>query len=145
MIKRITFATGAFALLSACASTPTLDGKWVLNGPTPRPSFVSSLIALDFHPGSTVTMTYSPAMPMFAPIAAGAGVKMELKPQIETDPYDDLGNGEIRITSKSKANTFCVDVKRDLLYLTPVAATRNSAIDAQIAAHETATVFRRAQ
>lgn len=148
MITRAASPLIALALLTACAATPTLQGKWVLNGPTPRPSMFSSFIALDFHPGNTVTLTYTPSLPMFAPIAASAGMNMNkyLKPQSETDRYDDLGNGEIRVTMGAKAQNFRVAIKGGLLYFTPVApSSGDSQADALIAASLPTSVFRRAQ
>lgn len=139
----------SFMLITACAPTPTLQGKWVLNGPTPRPSLISSnLLALEFENGRSVTMTYTPAVPMFAPIAASAGADESkyLKPQRQTYPYDDLGHGEIRVVMGSQAQNFRVEIKSGLLYFTPVAASSgNSQADALIAASQPTTVFRRGQ
>lgn len=142
-------ALAALVVLAACAPTPTLQGRWVLNGPTPRPSMLSSkLLALDFENGHSVAMTYTPAIPMFAPIAASAGADESkyLKPRTETYPYDDLGHGEIRVTMQSQAQNFRVSIKSGLLYFTPVAASSgDSQVDALMASSEPTIVFRRAQ
>lgn len=70
-----------------------------------------------FVSDGTVHVKYQPGMPVFSGSMSPAYIMALMKPKNEVLPYDDLGNGKLRVTYGAQAVTYSYEISNDKLYI----------------------------
>ncbi len=80
-----------------------------------------------FDSDGTAHIKYQQGMPLYSGMMSSATIMALMKPKNETLPYDDLGNGKLRVTYGAEAVTYTYEITHDKLYITPPAEIGSAA------------------
>gem|GEM_PF-5368895 len=80
-----------------------------------------------FDRDGTMHVKYQAGMPIYSSMMSEGFILALMKPKNEVLPYDDLGNGKLRVTYGAQAVTYTFEISHDKLYITPPAEMGSSA------------------
>ena len=80
-----------------------------------------------FTKDGTMHVRYQAGMPVFSGSMSPSYIMALMKPKNEDLPYDDLGNGKLRVTYGNQAVTYAYEISHDKLYITPPAEMGSAA------------------